>query len=123
MRPTRWRGYARRTLERKHRQPDPISDGLEAVRYCLLETSFNLSSEHHEGNSWFGVSRNKIPQVASVEKWEQKTKQDPLFATEVPWLPTGHTVQSFADRTFNRLGSANTQIKTADDLARIIING
>lgn len=110
-------------LKHKHVQEDKYSNGLESVRYCLLETSFNLSSEHNEGNSWFGASKKKIPQVETVEKWEAETVKDPLFATTVPWLPTGHTIQSFADRTFKRLGAATGGVETADDLARIIING
>ena len=110
-------------LKRKKSQPDPLSEGLESVRYCLLETSFNLSSEHHEGNSWFGASRKQIPQVETVEKWEAETLKDPLFAINVPWLPTQHTVKSFAQRTFKRLGAADTGVKNADDVARIILNG
>lgn len=107
----------------KHQAHDPIANGLEAVRYCLLETAFNLSSEHHEGNSWFGASKSKIPKIASVRKWEKETSKDPLFALDVPWLPTGHSVKQFAERTFKRLGAADTGVKTADDVARIILNG
>ena len=110
-------------LNHRHQSEDPICNGLESVRYCLLETAFNLSSEHHEGNSWFGASKTKIPQVETVERWESETNKDPLFALEVPWLPTKHTVKQFAERTFKRLGAADTSIKTADDVARIILNG
>lgn len=100
-----------------------LAAGLEAVRYCLLETSFNLSSEHHEGNSWFGVSRTKIKEVSSVEKWEEETKADPLFAIRVPWLPTKHTVAQFAERTFKRLNAGVGAAQNANDLARLILNG
>ena len=110
-------------LKNKTELADPFANGLEAVRCCLLETSFNLSSEHHEGNSWFGASRKSIPQIETVEKWEKETKKDPLFATGVPWLTTEHSVKDFAARTFKRLGAADTSVKTAEDVARIIING
>jgi hypothetical protein len=110
-------------LENKAKLADPFANGLEAVRYCLLETSFNLSSEHHEGNSWFGASRKSIPQIETVDKWEKSTNKDPLFATGVPWLPTKHSVKDFAARTFKRLGAADTGVKTAGDVARIILNG
>lgn len=110
-------------LKKKTQLADPFANGLEAVRYCLLETSFNLSSEHHEGNSWFGASKKVIPKIETVEKWEQSTNKDPLFATGVPWLPTQHSVKDFAARTFKRLNAADTGVKTADDVARIILNG
>ena len=95
--------------------------GLEAVRYCLLETSFNLSSEHHEGNSWYNRSKAVDPRISTIKDWEANTKKDPLFVTEVPWIPTRHTVRQLAERTLKRLGQA-AGFATAEDLARIINN-
>lgn len=96
--------------------------GFEAVRYCLLETSFNLSSEHHEGNSWYGHSKKIIPRIETVEKWEEETNKDPLFVLDTPWVQTGHTVRQVADRIFQRCGSNKGGVKNSDDIARIIIN-
>jgi hypothetical protein len=96
--------------------------GMEAVRYCLLETSFNLSSENHEGNSWFGFSKTQIPKIATVEKWEENTKKDPMFVLDIPWVPTKHTVKQVADRIFHRMGADKKTVKTSDDIARIILN-
>jgi hypothetical protein len=107
-------------LKQQTKMNDPFANGLESVRYCLLETSFNLSSEHHEGNSWFGASRKAIKEISSVEEWEKNTAKDPLFATGVNWLPTKHTVATFAERTFKRLNAAQTSAKNASDLARIV---
>jgi hypothetical protein len=97
--------------------------GLEAVRYCLLETSFNLSSEHHEGNSWYGASKEIDPRIATVERWEEETVKDPLFVLDVPWIKTGHSVTQVAERIFKRLNATDTSVKTSSDLARIINNG
>jgi hypothetical protein len=97
--------------------------GFEAVRYCLLETAFNLSSEHHEGNSWYNASKKVDKRIETIEAWEKNTVKDPLFALDVPWLKTGFNIKTLAERTFKRLNAADTNVKTADDVARIIING
>lgn len=101
---------------------DRFQGGFEAVRYCLLETSFNLSSEHHEGNSWFGDTKKLIPQIGTVEKWEENTKKDPLFVLDLPWTKTGYTISTLAERIFQQNGGGSGTPKTADDIARIIIN-
>ena len=69
---------------------------IQALLHCLFETGFNYSSEHHEGSSWFTESRKVDPRIASVEKWEQASKQDPLFVLEVPWLKTGLTLYTLS---------------------------
>lgn len=104
------------------RPGDRFQGGFEAVRYCLLETNFNLSSEHHEGNSWYGASKKLDPRIATVEEWEENTKKDPLFVLEIPWIKTGYSVAKLADRIFQQHAGGAGTIKTADDLARLIIN-
>ena len=101
---------------------DQFQSGFEAVRYCLLETSFNLSSEHHEGNSWYGASKQIDPRIATIEAWEKATKKNPLFVLDVPWIKSGHSVRQVAERIFRNNLAAGAPVKTADDLARIIIN-
>lgn len=100
-----------------------LRSGLRALLHHLLETGFNLSSEHHELNSWFSetVSAGVDPRIASVETWEQATEADPLFVLEVPWLPTGKTLRQVADRIVQAQGRANV-ITSAADLARLIVN-
>lgn len=102
---------------------DRYQGGFEAVRYCLLETSFNMSSEHHEGNSWFSKTKQVDPRIATVEEWEKNTKKDPLFVLDIPWIKTGHTVGQFIARIFKQQGQGGGEIKTASDLGRIITNG
>lgn len=102
---------------------DRYQGGFEAVRYCLLETSFNLSSEHHEGNSWFSKTKQVDPRISSIEKWEENTKKDPLFVLDVPWIPTGHTVAQFCERMFKQHAGGASSIQSSDDLARIIVQG
>lgn len=102
---------------------DQYQAGFEAVRYCLLETSFNLSSEHHEGNSWYGASKKLDPRIVTIEAWEKATKENPLFVLDIPWIQTDHSVADLADRIFKNCGAAGAKIKSADDVARIIRKG
>jgi len=99
-----------------------IRDGLGALLRHLLESAFNYSSEHHELNSWFSetVAAGVDPRIASVEDWEKASAEDPLFALDVPWLPTGHTLGSAIER-IRKLG-ARPEVKGARDLARLIAN-
>jgi hypothetical protein len=101
---------------------DRFAAGMEAVRYCLLETSFNLSSERHEGNSWYGASKEIDKRIATIESWEEATRKDPLFVLDVPWIKTGHSVSGIAERIFARTNAVNTEIKSSADLARVIFN-
>jgi len=96
--------------------------GLEALRHCLLETAFNWSSDHHEAASWFSESRTVDPRVSTVEAWEEASAKDPLFALEVPWLPTGLTLGQVGQRIFTNHQAGAGQGITAATLARIIFN-
>lgn len=101
---------------------DSVRDGLRALLYHLLETGFNRSSEHHELNSWFSetVSAGVDPRLASVEAWQDATAVDAIFALEVPWLPTGHTLRT----TVERIGSVQRTraIDSAEAVARLIFH-
>ncbi len=111
--------YARaQTLEQSLRM------GLRALLHHLLETGFNRSSEHHELNSWFAESAAARidPRIASVEAWERATAEDPLFALEVPWLPTGFSLGKIAERIAERRGRSGARVTCAEDVARLILN-
>lgn len=49
--------------------------------------AFNLSSEHHEGRSWYGESKKVHPELHPVEKWEKASAKNDAFALSVPWKP------------------------------------
>lgn len=99
----------------------PMRDGLAALLQCLIGTGFNRSSEAHEGSSWFEESRKVDKRIATVEQWEQSTKEDPLFALEVPWISTGRTLDQVVERIFDRCGGKKPQIDS-DWLAKHIFN-
>ena len=96
--------------------------GFEALRHCLLETAFNLSSDRHEAASWFTESRKIDPRIHDVEAWQKASANEPLFVLEVPWLKTGFSVQQVMDRIFQNLQSKSARITSVAGLARIIFN-
>ena len=109
----------------KMQSPDPAERycaGFEALRHCLIETAFNLSSDHHEGASWFGESRSVDPRLQTVEAWQEASSKDPLFVLEVPWLKTGLSLWQVANRIFSNLRAGQHRAKSASGLARIIFN-
>ncbi len=101
-----------------------VHDGLRALLRHLLDSGFNRSSERHELSSWFTETvRAAIdPRLASVEAWEAASAADPLFALEVPWLPTGKTLGEVIERARARLGGPGSRIQSASDLARFVFN-
>lgn len=107
------------------RDPDAsrrLTASFEALRHCLFETGFNLSSEHHEHSSWFSESRSIDPRLESVEAWEAASARDPLFVLDVPWLPAGHTVRQLATRIFRNQQAHAKSPRTAAALARQVFN-
>lgn len=103
---------------------DRLNGGFEAVRYCLLETGFNLSSEHHEANSWYGASKGIDPRISPIENWEKETDKNPLFVLDVPWIKTGYTVEGAVGRIFKHSNAVYAgAAKSSDDVARLIAQG
>jgi hypothetical protein len=96
--------------------------GLRALLSCLLETGFNYSSEHHEGSSWFTESRKCDPRIETVDRWQEATARDPLFAIEVPWLKTGLSLEQIVQRIFQYNRCLSPPVTAAGDIARILFN-
>lgn len=96
--------------------------GLKTLLHCLFDTGFNYSSEHHEGASWFSVSRQVDPRLTTVDAWQQASEADPLFVLDVPWMKTGMSVRQVADRIFDNLKVPRAPLASAADLARVVFN-
>ena len=101
---------------------DSMQDQFNALRHCLLETGFNLSSERHEGTSWFTESVHVDRRISTIENWERATAEDPLFVLDVPWIPTGLGLGQVIDRIFDNAGVPRTWARSAEDLSRILFN-
>ena len=70
---------------------------------------FNLSSEHHEGASWYGESSDVHPQLCPVDQWEKATAENDAFALTVSWKPaslnTGQLIEAMLDECQESLAS------------------
>lgn len=82
------------------RRCSPGESALDLVRESIDNFWFagsNLSSEDHEGASFFGkgsAGRHQIrdPRVLTIGAWEKVSVADAAFALDVPWNPAGRTV-------------------------------
>ena len=101
-----------------------MHDGLKILSHCLLEQGFNLSSEYHEGQSWFNeYKEQKIDnRIATIERWEQETASDPMFILNVPWIQTGLTLREHINHMFDNMEIHSNRITNALDVQRIIYN-
>ncbi len=102
-----------------------VRQSLKALRSTMLEAGFNYSSEHHELTSYWSVSAKKITQIAELDRWEQLSREDPLFTLKIPWLPATDgsrpmTVQRLVDRIEKLLKAKAAPPATSDSLARIV---
>jgi len=112
--------------------PASLRDGLHALLQHLLESAFNLSSEHHELSSWYteSVAAGIDPRIASLEKWEKATHDDPLFVLDVPWLSSGRSLGAVAarmaagnvDAPEPRPVRSRSRFRTSTEVARVILN-
>jgi hypothetical protein len=98
--PTRGRAW----ICTQYLQSDPGSSWDAQLAALLNHTwngAFNLSSEHHEGASWFGASEGIHPQLHPVERWEEATAENEAFALSVPWhtapLNVGELLRAMLD--------------------------
>lgn len=104
------------TLEASLRQ------GLATLLRHLFESGFNRSSEHHEGGSGFGatVAAKVDPRLASVERWAEASRADPLFALEVPWLPAERTLGALLDEIEGVDEESPPRLGTAAEWCRLV---
>lgn len=95
--------------------------GLKELLRCLFETGFNLSSEDHEGSSWFTESAKIDKRIETIEKWEKASARDPLFVLDVPWIPVNNSVSEMAARMLKINGDTTKEVTQAS-LERMVFN-
>ncbi len=100
-----------------------LQASLGILLHHLFHAAFNRSSELSELTSWFTstVDAGVDPRLASVEAWEEGTRENPLMALDVPWLPTGLSVKQVTERVAS--GMSVKPVTTAEDVARLILRG
>jgi hypothetical protein len=87
----------------QHLRHAPGSDWtaqLDGLLHHMWNGGFNLSSEHHEGASWYSLSREVRPAVHPVEKWEEASRKDKSFGQRVAWKPVPMSVRELVDSFF-----------------------
>lgn len=95
------------------------------TRWCLLESGFNYSSEHHEGNSHYSdyiVWDKADDRLKDVSNWEKESKNNPTFVLDLDWKPTGRTMGQLVERTFKLLGATNGHTLDQAYLERMVFN-
>ena len=99
-----------------------IRGAFQALYEGMFTTAFNLSSEFHEGTSYYSLSQGVDKRIATIEAWERATAEDDLFVLDVPWLKSGHTLGQIVERIFTNLKAPKVGLDSAEALGRIIFN-
>ncbi len=73
---------------------------LQALLEHTWNGGFNLSSENHEGASWYGLSKGVHKDLHPVERWEKASAACDAFALGVPWLPAPLSVEEIMEALF-----------------------
>lgn len=98
--------------------PGKVSRIVDHV-FCA---AFNRSSEEHEGNSYWTRQQSIDPRVASMEAWEEASREDRRVGLAVPWEPAGTTASAELRKMLNTVVRPN-RIRSSADLAALISRG
>lgn len=112
------------------REPASGQSLVEFVASCIdyfWFSAFNLSSEAHEGQSFFGKGCGTKgetpipdPRVLSIRAWKEASRADSSFVLAVPWNPAGRTVMDvFTELTG---GPVRWPFETASHLGNLILS-
>ena len=101
---------------------------LHALLDHIWNGGFNLSSEDHEGASWYGESKGVHTNLHPVEKWEAASKANDAFALGLPWKSVPHTVGELMDIMLEEhlqglaIAAARPQAKKKPSLVQRFLN-
>lgn len=73
-------------------RPRSWNDKVRELRSHMWGAGFNRSSEVHEGMSYWGAMQSLDPRIATLQAWEQATRDDPFVPLKIHWKPAGTTV-------------------------------
>lgn len=99
-----------------------IRGAFDALHHEMFDKAHNLSSEVHEGTSYYTLSQGVDKRVATIEAWQKATAEDDAFVLGVPWLKSGFTLGQIVERTFTNLRAPKGTLDSTDAIARIIFN-
>jgi len=92
----------------------PWPKKIDAIVDHVFSAAFNQSSEQHEGNSYWSAAKVVDPRVATLEAWEQATRESHRFALEVPWKPAGESATGVLMGMLDRVVRPFNPCKAAD---------
>jgi hypothetical protein len=92
----------------------PWPKKIDAIVDHVFSAAYNQSSEQHEGNSYWSAAKAVDPRVATLEAWEQATRESHRFALEVPWEPAGESATGVLMGMLDRVVSPFNPCKAAD---------
>jgi hypothetical protein len=108
-------------LQHLARRPDATLAGtIRATVDHVFNAAFNRSAEVHEGNSYWGTMRDVDPRVATLDAWEEATRQNRWFALEVPWKSAETTASSELAAMLDQLERPLCEAPTASQLAGLV---
>lgn len=73
---------------------------LESLLEHTWNGGFNLSSEDHEGESWYGASKGVHKDLHPIAKWEKASAANDAFALGVKWKEAALSVEEIAEALF-----------------------
>lgn len=80
------------------------SEQLQALLEHVWNGGFNLSSEVHEGKSWFTASRGVHRDLQTVEAWEKASEANDAFALGVKWKAAPLSIGELMDAMLEEQG-------------------
>lgn len=83
----------------------------------LWAYTFNKSSEHHEGNSYWGHNHGLDKRIDTLAAWEDASKKDPNFMLSIDWPQMKHnngtsmTIRSLVAEMLGLNGNTKAGVK------------
>lgn len=97
-----------------------VAATVRAVLDHLFSASFNRSSDVHEFHSYWAEMRVVDPRVASLDAWEQATRDNRLFAGHVRWRAAGTTIGGELEAMLDRVVAPFSPGSSAEDVEALV---
>lgn len=101
-----------------------IRASFRELRRVLLDGGFNLSSDVHEGSSWYTESAKVVKEICDLNQWQRRSRSDPTWILKQQWIDLGHTAADIATRLLTIMGATKrAAVTSSDDIARLLFEG
>lgn len=101
---------------------------IKAMVEHLWAYTFNKSSEHHEGNSYWKYNHGLDARIKTLAAWEEASREDPNFMLKINWPQMHHnngtpmTIRSLVAEMLglNSNSKAGTKLTSGKQLRNVI---